>query len=61
MGAFNEWVRGSFLDAWERRRAVPIALNILHGACVLQRVHALRCQGVDVPPECVDLTPQGAL
>jgi trans-AT polyketide synthase, acyltransferase and oxidoreductase domains len=58
MGAFNEWVRGSFLEAWQNRRVVPVALNILHGACVLNRVQALRCQGVSLPRQSVDLTPR---
>ena len=48
IGAFNEWVRGSFLEAWENRRVVPIAYNILHGACVLTRAAALRNQGVAI-------------
>ena len=58
MGAFNEWVRGSYLEPYENRRVVPIALNILNGAAVLARVAALRNQGVDVPADCVDLAPR---
>jgi PfaD family protein len=58
MGAFNEWVRGSWLENWENRRAVPIALNILRGAAVLTRAHALRSQGVELPPQCIDLAPR---
>ena len=46
MGAFNEWVRGSALEAWQNRRAVPVALNILHGAAVLTRHQSLRTQGL---------------
>ena len=44
MGAFNEWTRGSFLEAWENRRAVVIAKNLLVGAAVLTRAAALRSQ-----------------
>ncbi len=58
MGAFNEWVRGSFLDSWENRRAMPIAHNILWGASALMRLSALRSQGVPVPVDCLDLTPR---
>jgi trans-AT polyketide synthase/acyltransferase/oxidoreductase domain-containing protein len=58
IGAFNEWVRGSFLEDWRARRAVPIAGNLLHGACVLQRVTSLRQQGVIVPEECIDVAPR---
>ncbi|MGE3807723.1 MAG: PfaD family polyunsaturated fatty acid/polyketide biosynthesis protein, partial [Gemmataceae bacterium] len=32
MGAYNEWVRGSFLEEAKNRRAVVVALNILYGA-----------------------------
>jgi PfaD family protein len=49
MGAFNEWAKGSFLEAWEARRAVPVARNLLHGAAALARAAALRSQGVTVP------------
>ena len=52
MGAFNEWVAGSFLEAPERRTVATVALNILYGAAVLTRANILRCQGVDLPAEC---------
>ncbi len=59
MGAFNEWVKGSFLERVENRRVAVIALNILYGAAVLTRAHMLRLQNVEVPEElqaCVPLT-----
>ena len=49
MGAFNEWVRGSFLERPENRRVVTVALNILYGAAVLLRAERWPAQGVDVP------------
>lgn len=49
MGAFNEWTRGSYLEDWRNRRVVTVARNLLHGACILTRLHFLRCQGVQVP------------
>lgn len=58
MGAFNEWVRGSFLESWENRRAMPIAHNILWGAAALTRLSALRSQGVSLPVESLDLSPR---
>jgi len=58
MGAFNEWVRGSFLEPWQNRRVVPIALNILHGACVLIRGQALRSQGVSPKEASLVQTPR---
>jgi PfaD family protein len=48
MGAFNEWTKGSFLEQPENRRVVTVAQNLLHGAALCQRLHSLRCQGVDV-------------
>jgi PfaD family protein len=51
MGSFNEWARGSFLEPPGDRKAVTVALNILHGAAVLARVNFLRCQGLDVSGE----------
>jgi len=46
MGAFNEWVRGSFLEQPHQRRVVCVNLNILFGAAVLTRAYTLRRQGV---------------
>ena len=57
MGAFNEWVRGSWLEAPQNRRVVDVARNILYGAAVLQRVNALRQQSVAVPPDASRITP----
>jgi PfaD family protein len=58
MGAFNEWVRGSFLEAPEQRTAVQIALNLLEGAAVLTRAQQLRSAGVPVPPAAFAHAPR---
>lgn len=57
MAAFNEWVRGSFLERPEERRAAVVALNILYGAAVLARVRALAGQGLALPPGVPRLAP----
>lgn len=57
MGAFNEWVRGSFLEAPENRKVVTVAMNILYGAAVLTRLHILRSQGVPVPTTLWRIAP----
>jgi PfaD family protein len=57
MGAFNEWVRGSFLEAPRNRRAAVVARNVLYGAALLLRLQMLRCQVVELSPECWRLTP----
>jgi PfaD family protein len=58
MGAFNEWVKGSFLEQPRNRRVVTVALNILYGAAVLLRLNALRCQGAPVLPEWARVPPR---
>lgn len=45
MGAFNEWVKGSCLEAPAARKVVAVAYNLLFGAAVLQRANQLKQQG----------------
>lgn len=51
MGAFNEWVKGSFLEPPESRQVVVVGMNILYGAAVTLRVNVLRSQGVRLSAE----------
>ncbi|MBI2423069.1 MAG: PfaD family polyunsaturated fatty acid/polyketide biosynthesis protein [Candidatus Hydrogenedentes bacterium] len=60
MGAFNEWVKGSFLEAPGERRIATVARNILFGAAVLQRAHLLRLQDVPVPHDLFTIVPKRA-
>ncbi len=46
MGAFNQWVKGSFLEKAEHRKAPLLALNILFGASFILRANFLRLQGI---------------
>ncbi|MEE9295242.1 MAG: PfaD family polyunsaturated fatty acid/polyketide biosynthesis protein, partial [Phycisphaerae bacterium] len=39
MGAFNEWARGSFLEAPEHRDVVTVGMNLLLGAAVQTRAN----------------------
>ena len=57
MGAFNEWVRGSFLESVDQRRAAVVAGNLLLGASVLTRAAWLRAQGVELPAEAARFAP----
>jgi PfaD family protein len=57
MAAFNEWVRGTFLERPENRRVVPVALNILYGAAVLARARTLGSQGIALPAGTPRLVP----
>jgi len=49
MGAFNEWVAGSFLAAPEQRRVATVARNLLFGAALLTRANILRYQEIKLP------------
>ncbi len=49
MGAFNHWVKGSFLESPEKRQCVQIALNLLEGAAKICRAQQLRNYGVAIP------------
>ena len=58
MGAFNDWVRGSFLQAQANRGVVQIALNLLEGAAVLTRAQQLRTVGIAMPAAAFTFTPR---
>ena len=58
MGAFNEWVKDTFLEQPENRKVVTVALNILYGAAVTQRVNNLKSQGIRIAPELCRVVPQ---
>ena len=45
MGAFNEWVKGSPLEAPANRRAACVARNILEGAATISRANLHRFTG----------------
>lgn len=58
MGAFNDWAKGSFLQAPEQRSAVQVALNLMEGASVVTRAQQLRSYGVPVPSAAFDFRPR---
>jgi trans-AT polyketide synthase, acyltransferase and oxidoreductase domains len=58
MGAFNDWVAGSFLQPTENRGVVQIALNLLEGAAVVTRAQQLRTAGVAMPTAAFTFTPR---
>ncbi len=57
MGAFNEWVKGSFLEDYKKRNVVTIAMNILFGTAVQLRLNSLRFQGISLPSELMNPSP----
>lgn len=50
MGAFNDWVKGTYLEPYQNRRAAAVAEEIMNGAAYLYRVQSLKMQGVAFPP-----------
>ncbi len=58
MGAFNNWVRGSFLEAPENRRISQIALNLMEGAARLTRLQQLRAAGLPIPGSAFRFSPR---
>ena len=58
MGAFNEWVRGSFLEPVGARTVRQIALNLLEGAATVTRAGQLRAAGVAMPASAFDFRPR---
>jgi PfaD family protein len=58
MGAFNDWVKGSFLEDPKERNVVTIALNLLEGAAAVTRAQQLRTSGVPVPTSAFKVRPR---
>jgi PfaD family protein len=58
IGAFNDWVKGSFLALPERRTVAQIGLNLLEGAAVATRAQQLRACGVPVGAAAFDFRPR---
>ncbi|MBI5895616.1 MAG: PfaD family polyunsaturated fatty acid/polyketide biosynthesis protein [Desulfobacterales bacterium] len=57
MGAFNAWVKGTFMEKTENRFIATIGLNLLYGATGLIRCSWMRYQGVTVPPQAAVFRP----
>lgn len=51
MGAFNNWVQGTYLEAPQNCHVVDVAMHILTGCTTLYRVRSLEMQGVVFPPD----------
>jgi len=57
IGAFNEWVKGSFLEKYENRETVTLAMNLLFGAAVATRANWLRSQKIALPNNVGKISP----
>jgi PfaD family protein len=61
MGAFNDWARGSYLEAPQGRRVADVALHLLTGAAQLARVRWLELQGTRLPAAAAAYRPTAPL
>ncbi|MBE8987610.1 PfaD family polyunsaturated fatty acid/polyketide biosynthesis protein [Nostoc sp. LEGE 12450] len=51
IGAFNEWVKGSYLAEPNARRVFDVAYHIMNGAAYLYRLQSLKLQGLQLPED----------
>lgn len=61
MGAFNDWVRGTYLEKPENRSVTDVALQLLTGAAYLTRLRQLAAFGVKTAAGLEHYTPNRAL
>ena len=57
MGAFNQWVKGTFLEKAENRKVAEIGLNLLIGASICTRASWLGNQGINLPWDKTGYSP----
>jgi PfaD family protein len=57
MGAFNNWVKDTYLAQPQNRHVVDIAQHILTGAAYLYRLQTLKLQGVELPARFAQYHP----
>jgi PfaD family protein len=57
LGAFNTWVKGTYLEAYDQRFGADVGLHILKGAAYLQRVNQLKLQGLRLTVDQMKYTP----
>jgi trans-AT polyketide synthase/acyltransferase/oxidoreductase domain-containing protein len=60
MGAFNDWVRGTYLEDPANRSVADVAAQIMDGAAFHYRVQSLRVQGVQLPAALLNWRPATA-
>jgi PfaD family protein len=58
IGAFNQWVKGTFLENVENRTIGTVSLNLLEGAAIITRAHQLRTFGLNVPEKAFEYIPE---
>jgi PfaD family protein len=58
MGAFNDWVKDSFLQDINNRTVEQIGKNLLEGACAILRAQQLRSFGVAISQAIFEFKPR---
>lgn len=58
LGAFNIWTKGTYLEPYENRTAPDVATHLMRGAAYLQRINALRLQGIEVATDVASYVPE---
>jgi trans-AT polyketide synthase, acyltransferase and oxidoreductase domains len=61
MGAFNDWVRGTYLEHPDNRSAVDVAHHLMTGAAYLYRLQNLKLQGLQLPASFWQYRPDAPL
>jgi trans-AT polyketide synthase/acyltransferase/oxidoreductase domain-containing protein len=61
IGAFNEWVKGSYLADPERRSVIDVAEHLMTGAAYLYRIQSLKLQGLSIKGDCAQYRPPLAM
>lgn len=61
LGAFNSWVKESYLADFQQRKAVDVALHLLTGTAYLARINQLKYQGVNVHSSLLNYQPTHTL
>ena len=57
MGAFNEWVKGTYLADPAERRVADVARHTITGASYLYRIQDLKIQGLRIPARLAQYRP----
>lgn len=58
IGAFNDWVKGSFLAPLANRHVAQIGRNLMEGAAVITRTQQLRAAGFPMQPGAYRFRPR---
>jgi PfaD family protein len=58
LGAFNSWVKETYLADYQQRQAVDVALHLLTGAAYLARINQLNFQGIALDNSLLSYLPE---